>query len=99
MLTSSCNGGQLIYWEILFCGEVDSRVFNGVVVKFSGVKDMSFWNDFPKVLSGVFDVADVSFVELISVGAPGVTPPDKGWEWGWDRRCHGESFGVSKSLS
>src|SRR5713101_2793163 len=99
MLTGSHNGGWLVDWEVFFCSEVDSRVFNGVVIKFSGVQDMSFRNDFPKVSSSVFDVADVSFVELISVGAPGVTPPNKGWEWRWDWRCHSESFGVSESLS
>ncbi len=99
MLTGSRNGGWLVDWEVVLCGEVDSRVFDSIVVKFRGVQDMSFWNDFPKVSSGVFNVADVSFIELISVGAPGVTPPDKGWEWGWDWRCHSESLGVSESLS
>ncbi len=99
MLTGGRNRGWLVDWEVLFGGEVDVWVFDGIVVKFSGVQDMSFRNDFPKVSSGVFDVADVSFVELISVGAPGVTPPNKGWEWRRDWRCHGESFGVSESLS
>ena len=42
-------------------------MFDGVVVKFSGVKDMSFWDNFPNVSSGVFNVTDVSCVELISV--------------------------------
>ena len=74
-------------------------MFNIIVVEFSSVKDMSFQDNFPNVLSGVFDVTDVSCVKLISVGVSSVTPPDKGWEWGWDRRCHGESLGVSESLS
>jgi len=99
MLTGGRNRGWLVDWEVLFGGEVDVWVFDGIVVEFSSVQDVSFRNDFPKVSSGVFDVADVSFVELISVGAPGVTPPNKGWEWRRDWRCHGESFGVSESLS
>jgi len=74
-------------------------MFNVIVVEFSGVKDMSFQDNFPNVSSGVFDVTDVSCVELISVGVPSVTPPDEGWEWGWDQRCHSESLGVSESLS
>ena len=43
---------------------------------------MSFWDNFPNVSSGVFDVTDVSCVKLISVGVLSVTPPDEGWEWG-----------------
>jgi len=89
----------LVDGEVFLCGKVDSRMFDVIVIEFSGVKDMSFWNDFPKVSSGVFNVADVSFVELISIGAPGVTPPNKGWEWRQDWRCHSESFRVSESLS
>ena len=99
MLTSSCNGGWLVDRKVFLHCEVDLGVYDVIVIKFLSVKDMSFWNDFPKVLSSVFDVADVSFIELISIGAPGVTPPDEGWKWGWDRRCHGESLGVSESLS
>ena len=99
VLTSGCNGGGLVDWKVLFCGEVDSGVCNVVIVEFGCVKDMSFWDSFPDVSSGVFNVTDVSFIKLVSVGALGVTPPDKGWEWGWDQRCHGESFGMSESLS
>ena len=98
-MTGGCDERRLVDQEVLLCSKVDSGIDNVIVIKFCSVKDMSFWNNFPKVLSGVFDVADVSFIELVSVGAPGVTPPDKGWEWGQDWRCHGESFRVSKSLS
>ena len=78
---------------------MDLRVFNGIAIKLSCVNDMSFRHDFPEILSGVFDVADVSGVKLIDVGVPGVTPPDKRWEWGWNWRCHDKSFGLSRSLS
>ncbi len=98
-ITGACDGGGLVDQEVFFCGEVDSTMFNVIVIEFSGVKDMSFWDNFPNVSSGVFDVTDVSCVELISVGVSSVTPPDEGWEWGWDRRCHSESLRVSKSLS
>ena len=98
-MTGACDGGWLVDWEVLFCSEVDSRMFDVVVIEFSDVKDMSFQDNFPNVSSGVFDVTDVSCIELISVGVSSVTPPDEGWEWGWDWRCHGESLGVSESLS
>ena len=98
-MIGSCDGRWLVDRKVFLCCEVDSGVYDVIVVEFCCVKDMSFWDNFPKISSSVFDVADVSFVELISVGAPGVTPPDKGWEWGWDWRCHGESFRMSKSLS
>ena len=98
-MTGACDGGGLVDWEVLFCGEVDSRMFNVIVIEFSGVKDMSFQDNFPNVSSGIFNITDVSCVKLISVGVLSVTPPDKGWEWGWDQRCHSESFRVSKSLS
>ena len=98
-MTGSCDGGWLVDREVFLHCEVDSGVFNGVVVEFSCVKDVSFWDNFPDVLSGVFNVADISGVKLISVRASGVTPPDEGWEWGWDWRCHGESLRVSESLS
>ena len=78
---------------------MDSRVFDGVIVKLSCVQDMSFRDDFPDVSSSVFNVADVSGIKLIGVGVPGVTPPNERWEWGWDWRCHDESFMLSKSLS
>ena len=60
---------------------------------------MSFRENLPDISPGVFNVTDVSGIKLIGVGASGVTPPDKGWEWGQDWRCHGESFGLSESLS
>ena len=78
---------------------MDSRIFNGIVIKLSCVKNMPFRENLPDVSSSVFNVTDVSFIELVSVGVPSVTPPDKGWEWGWDQRCHGESLRMSESLS
>ena len=98
-MTSSHNEGWLVDRKVFFHGEVNSGVFNGVVIEFGSVKDVSFWDNLPDIPSSVFSVADVSFIELVSVRTPGVTPPDKGWEWGWDQRCHGESFRVSESLS
>ena len=72
---------------------MDSRVFNGIIIKLSCVKDVSFRENFPDVSSGVFNVADVSGIKLIGVGVSDVTPPDKGWEWGWNWRCHSEAPG------
>jgi len=51
ILTSSCDGGGLVDQKVLFCGEVDSGVFDGVVIEFCSVKDMSFWDNFPNVYS------------------------------------------------
>ena len=78
-MTGSCNGGRLIDQEVFFCSEVDLGVCDVVIVKFGCIKDVSFQDNFPDVSSSVFNVADVSFVKLVGVGALGVTPPDKGW--------------------
>ena len=80
-------------------GEEDLGGADSFIVKLSCIDNMSFRVDLPDVSSSVFDVTDVSGIKLIGVGVPGVTPPNKRWEWGWDRRCHNESFRLSKSLS
>ena len=78
---------------------MDSSIFDSTIVKLNCVKDVSFRENLPDILSSVFDVTDVSGIKLIGVGVPGVTPPDERWEQGWDWRCHDESFRLSESLS
>ena len=99
MLTCSCNGRELVDRKVFIQGEVDLRVCNVIIIELSCVKDVSFGENLPDISSSVFNVADVSGIKLIGVGFPGVTPPNERWEWGWDWRCHDESFGLSKSLS